>query len=64
MPAGSRPTGRSPTSARSRSTKPRRAAWHFTRTIAAGKKIKIAMVFDDTPPVWDAVSVRAAATGH
>lgn len=31
-------------------------------TIAAGKKIKIAVVFDDTPLMWDAVTVRAAAT--
>jgi hypothetical protein len=31
-------------------------------TIEAGRKIKIAVVFDDTPLMWDAVTVRAAAT--
>lgn len=31
-------------------------------TIAGGRKIKIAVVFDDTPLLWDAVTVRAAAT--
>ncbi|GAB2987531.1 hypothetical protein GCM10023080_061520 [Streptomyces pseudoechinosporeus] len=33
-------------------------------TIAGGEKIKIAVVFDDTPLMWDAVTVRAAATGR
>lgn len=31
-------------------------------TIVGGSKIKIAVVFDDTPLLWDAVTVRAAAT--
>ncbi|KDN78035.1 hypothetical protein DF19_40755 [Streptomyces olindensis] len=31
-------------------------------TIAGGKRIKVAVVFDDTPLMWDAVTVRAAAT--
>ncbi|GAA2629308.1 hypothetical protein GCM10010307_19980 [Streptomyces vastus] len=31
-------------------------------TIAGGKKVKIAVVFDDTPLMWDAVTVRAAAS--
>lgn len=34
------------------------------QTVAAGKKIKIAVVFDNTSPMWDAVTVRAAATKH
>lgn len=31
-------------------------------TFAGGEKIKVAVVFDDTPLMWDAVTVRAAAT--
>lgn len=31
-------------------------------TIAGGRKIKVAVVFDDTPLMWDAVTVRSAAT--
>jgi hypothetical protein len=31
-------------------------------TIAGGARIKVAVVFDDTPLMWDAVTVRAAAT--
>lgn len=33
-------------------------------TIAGGKKIKIAVVFDDTPLMWDEATVRTAATGR
>ncbi len=33
-------------------------------TIAGGRKIKIAVVFDDTPLMWDEVTVRTAATGR
>ncbi|NGO12397.1 RICIN domain-containing protein, partial [Streptomyces sp. HC44] len=32
------------------------------KTIAGGEKIKIAVVFDDTPLIWDTVTVRTAAT--
>jgi hypothetical protein len=34
------------------------------QTIATGTKFKIAAFFDATPPMWDAVTVRAAGTGH
>ncbi|MDQ1014817.1 hypothetical protein [Streptomyces afghaniensis] len=30
-------------------------------TIPGGRKIKLAVVFDDTPLIWDTVTVRAAA---
>jgi hypothetical protein len=33
-------------------------------TIAGGKRIKIAVVFDDTPLVWDSATVRATSTGR
>jgi hypothetical protein len=33
-------------------------------TVAGGKKIRIAVVFDDTPLVWDSATVRATATEH
>lgn len=34
------------------------------KTLAAGKRVKIAVVFDDTPLMWDSASVRATATEH
>jgi hypothetical protein len=33
-------------------------------TIAGGRKIKIAVVFDDSPLMWDEATVRTAATGR